>query len=49
MTKKFRIRSFGVVACSLLLGLAAIGCGIIGGSTTVKIGLLSPQPGTIAE
>ena len=31
-----------------MLGLAAIGCGIIGGSTTVKIGLLSPQTGPIA-
>ena len=48
MTRKFRLRTFGVVACSLLLGLAAIGCGIIGGSTTVKIGLLSPQTGPIA-
>ena len=48
MTKKFRLRTCGVVACSLLLGLAAIGCGIIGGSTTVKIGLLSPQTGPIA-
>lgn len=48
MLKKFRFVSWSVVACSLLLGLAAIGCGIIGGSTTVKIGLLSPQTGPIA-
>jgi len=32
-----------------MLAVFTIGCGVLGGSETVKIGLLSPQTGPIAQ
>jgi branched-chain amino acid transport system substrate-binding protein len=43
------INKFCLLLISVMLAVFTIGCGVLGGSETVKIGLLSPQTGPIAQ
>ena len=43
------INAFRLLLISVALAAFAVGCGVFGGSETVKIGLLSPQTGPIAQ
>ncbi len=43
------IHKFCLLLISVMLAVFTIGCGVLGGSETVKIGLLSPQTGPIAQ
>jgi branched-chain amino acid transport system substrate-binding protein len=43
------INKFCLLFISVILATSAIGCGVLGGSETIKIGLLSPQTGPIAQ
>lgn len=43
------INKFCLLFISVILATSAIGCGALGGSETIKIGLLSPQTGPIAQ
>ena len=43
------INKFCLLLISVILAVFTIGCGVLGGSETVKIGLLSPQTGPIAQ
>jgi len=43
------INAFRLLLISVILATFAVGCGVFGGSETVKIGLLSPQTGPIAQ
>ena len=43
------INKFSLLVISVILATFALGCGALGGSETIKIGLLSPQTGPIAQ
>ena len=43
------INKFCLLLISVMLAVFTVGCGVLGGSETVKIGLLSPQTGPIAQ
>jgi branched-chain amino acid transport system substrate-binding protein len=43
------MNKFCLLLTSVILAAFALGCGVLGGSETVKIGLLSPQTGPIAQ
>ena len=43
------MNKFCLLLTSVMLAAFALGCGVLGGSETVKIGLLSPQTGPIAQ
>jgi branched-chain amino acid transport system substrate-binding protein len=43
------LNKFCLLLISVMLAAFALGCGVLGGSETIKIGLLSPQTGPIAQ